>query len=160
MLEDAVNALQSGANDAEEVADDWSPQINLGLSVLIPEHYVEDLGVRLGLYRRRSELASEQEREAFAAELIDRFGPLPQETQQLLNVTEVKVRCKALGIAKLDAGPKGLVMTFRDDTVVDPMKLMALVRSRPGKMKLRPDNKLVVMGLPADKQARVKAIKG
>ena len=160
MLEDAVNALQSGANEAEEVADDWSPQINLGVSVLIPEGYVEDLGVRLGLYRRLSELTSEQEREAFAAELIDRFGPLPEETKQLLNVTEVKVACKTLGIAKLDAGPRGIVMTFRDDTLIDPMKLMALVRSRPSHMKLRPDSKLVVMGVPADPKARVKALKG
>ncbi|MEM1391409.1 MAG: transcription-repair coupling factor, partial [Pseudomonadota bacterium] len=160
MLEDAVNALQSGANEAEEVADDWSPQINLGVSVLIPEGYVEDLGVRLGLYRRLSELTSEQEREAFAAELIDRFGPLPEETKQLLNVTEVKVACKTLGIAKLDAGPRGIVMTFRDDTPIDPMKLMALVRSRPSHMKLRPDSKLVVIGVPADPKARVKALKG
>jgi transcription-repair coupling factor (superfamily II helicase) len=160
MLEDAVKALQSGANEATEVADDWSPAINLGLSVLIPEGYVEDLGVRLGLYRRLSELTSEQEREAFAAELIDRFGPLPDETKQLLDVTEVKVRCKALGIAKLDAGPKGIVLSFRDDTAVDPMQLMTLVRSRPGKMKLRPDSKLVIMGVPAESRARVQAVKG
>lgn len=98
--------------------------------------------------------------EAFAAELIDRFGPLPPETQQLLNVTAVKVTCKALGISKLDAGPKGVVISFRDDTAVDPAKLMMLVRSRPGKMKLRPDSKLVVMGVPADADARMQAVKG
>ncbi|MDG1825590.1 MAG: transcription-repair coupling factor [Henriciella sp.] len=160
MLEDAVKALQSGANDAGDVADDWSPSINLGMSVLIPESYVEDLGVRLGLYRRLADLQTEQEREAFAAELIDRFGSLPEETKQLLDVTAVKVACKALGIGKLDAGPKGVVVTFRDDTVVDPAKLMVLVRSRPGKMKLRPDSKLVVMGVPPQPQARVRTVKG
>lgn len=142
------------------MADEWSPQINLGLSVLIPEAYVEDLGVRLGLYRRLADLATEQEREAFAAELIDRFGPLPEETQQLLDVTAVKVTCKALGISKLDAGPKGVVLTFREDTAVDPAKLMMLVRSRPGKMKLRPDSKLVIMGVPAEADARMQSVKG
>jgi transcription-repair coupling factor (superfamily II helicase) len=160
MLEDAVKALQSGSNTDEDVADDWSPLINLGMSVLIPEGYVEDLGVRLGLYRRLADLDTEQEREAFAAELIDRFGPLPAETQQLLDVTAVKVTCKSLGISKLDAGPKGVVVTFRDDTKVDPAQLMMLVRSRPGKMKLRPDSKLVVMGISADPKNRMTAIKG
>ena len=160
MLEDAVKALQSGQNTDEEVADEWSPQINLGMSVLIPAGYVEDLGVRLGLYRRLADLSTAPEREAFAAELIDRFGPLPKETQQLLDVTAVKVTCKALGISKLDAGPKGVVLSFRDDTAVDPAQLMMLVRSRPGKMKLRPDSKLVIMGVPADPAQRMNSVKG
>ncbi|MEO1361318.1 MAG: TRCF domain-containing protein [Pseudomonadota bacterium] len=115
--------------------------------------------MRLGLYRRLADLTSEQEREAFAAELIDRFGPLPEETKQLLDVTAVKVTCKTLGISKLDAGPKGVVITFRDDTLVDPAQLMMLVRSRPGKMKLRPDSKLVVMGVPAESKARMSGVK-
>ncbi len=160
MLEDAVKALQAGAAEAGDVMDDWSPVINLGLSVLIPEGYVEDLGVRLGLYRRLADTDTQETREAFAAELIDRFGPLPEETRQLLDVTAVKVSCKALGISKLDAGPKGVVVTFRDDTPVDPGQLMMLVRSRPGRMKLRPDNKLVVTGAPPEAQARVRFVKG
>lgn len=160
MLEDAVKALQSGASESGEVADEWSPVINLGMSVLIPEGYVEDLGVRLGLYRRLADTDTEEGREAFAAELIDRFGPLPEETKQLLDVTAIKVTCKGLGIAKLDAGPKGVVITFRDDTPVDPAQLMMLVRSRPNAMKLRPDNKLVITQMPAETRARVRAIKG
>ena len=159
MLEDAVKALQAGAAEAGDVIDEWSPVINLGMSVLIPEGYVEDLGVRLGLYRRLADTDTEEGREAFAAELIDRFGPLPEETKQLLDVTAVKVSCKTLGISKLDAGPKGVVVTFRDDTLVDPAQLMMLVRSRPGKMKLRPDSKLVVTGVPSDIRARVRAVK-
>ncbi len=159
MLEDAVKALQSGASAAGDVQDDWSPQINLGVSVLIPESYVEDLGVRLGLYRRLAETETEQAREAFAAELIDRFGPLPEETKQLLDVTAVKVACKSLGVSKLDAGPKGVVLTFRNDTDVDPAQLMLLVRSRPGQMKLRPDSKLVVQGMPSDPITRIQRVK-
>ncbi|MCA8902861.1 MAG: DEAD/DEAH box helicase, partial [Hyphomonas sp.] len=143
MLEDAVRALKSGAGAADEVADDWSPQINLGVAVLIPEDYVEDLSIRLSLYRRLSDISTAQDREAFAAELIDRFGPLPEPTKQLLDVTAIKVQCKALGIAKLDAGEKGAVFAFRDDTVLDPARLMDLVRSRPNVLRLRPDSKLV-----------------
>jgi transcription-repair coupling factor (superfamily II helicase) len=85
---------------------------------------------------------------------------LPEETKQLLDVTAIKVGCKALGISKFDAGPKGVVVTFRDDTAVDPAQLMMLVRSRPGKMKLRPDSKLVVMGVPAEPKARMSTVKG
>ena len=158
MLEDAVNALQSGQNQQTEVADDWSPQIQLGLSVLIPETYVEDLSTRLGLYRRLADLQSETARESFAAELIDRFGPLPEATQQLLHVTAVKVACKQLGIERLDAGPKGVLMTFRKDTQIDPAALMQLIRAQPGKLKLRPDSKLVVSGLPSEARARVRKI--
>ena len=99
MLEDAVKALRSGETlDTHEVADDWSPQIDVGAAVLIPEGYVEDLATRLALYRRLADLATDGEREAFAAELIDRFGPLPEETKQLLEITAVKILCKRLGV--------------------------------------------------------------
>jgi transcription-repair coupling factor (superfamily II helicase) len=161
MLEDAVNALKAGVSDfEEEIADDWSPQINLGVAVLIPDTYVEDLSVRLGLYRRLAEIDTEEGREGFAAELIDRFGPLPDETRQLLDVTAIKAACKSIGIAKLDAGPKGVVMAFRDDTPLEPTKLMSLVRSRPNQLKLRPDSKLVITRVPDEKDKRILMIRG
>ncbi len=159
MLEDAVKALRAGATDEADVADDWSPQINLGVAVLIPEDYVDDLNVRLSLYRRLSDIVTAQDREAFAAELIDRFGPLPNETRQLLDVTAIKVSCKALGISKLDAGEKGAVFAFRPDTVMDPQKLMQIVRTRPAQMKLRPDSKLVHSGLGGTPERRLSGAK-
>ncbi|MEM6410874.1 MAG: transcription-repair coupling factor [Pseudomonadota bacterium] len=157
MLEDAVAALKAG--DDEEVADEWSPQINLGVAVLIPEDYVEDLTVRLSLYRRLADIEAETDREAFAAELIDRFGPLPEETQQLLDITGIKAICKSLGISKLDAGPKGAVFAFRDDTPLDPAKLMLLVRSRSSQLRLRPDSKLVFSGTWATPEKRMGAVR-
>jgi transcription-repair coupling factor (superfamily II helicase) len=159
MLEDAVKALRAGAKEEEDVADDWSPQINLGVAVLIPENYVEDLNVRLSLYRRLSDIVTPQDREAFAAELIDRFGPLPAETRQLLDVMAIKVQCKALGIAKMDAGEKGAVFAFRPDTIMDPAKLMEIVRSRPNQLKLRPDSKLVHSGLGGAPEKRIPMVK-
>ena len=82
MLEEAVASLKAGI--AAPVADRWSPQITIGTPVLIPEDYVADLPVRLALYRRLAELEDEREIDAFAAELIDRFGPLPEEVEHLL----------------------------------------------------------------------------
>ncbi len=144
MLEEAVSALKAGAHEVDEVVDEWSPQINLGVSVLIPEDYVQDLGERLALYRRLASIDDDSERESFAAELIDRFGPLPEETSQLLDIMAIKAACKRLGIEKLDGGPKGIVFAFRDDTPLEPQALMTIVRSRPNNLRLRPDSKLVL----------------
>ena len=159
MLEDAVRALKAGARDEADVADDWSPQINIGAAVLIPEDYVEDLSLRLSLYRRLSGIETVEERESFAAELIDRFGPLPDETRQLLEVAAIKVGCKALGISKLDAGQKGAVFTFREDTIMDPTRLLDIVRTRPNYLRLRPDSRLVHTGLGGDPARRLAMVK-
>jgi transcription-repair coupling factor (superfamily II helicase) len=160
MLEDAVKALRSGETlDGHEVADDWSPQIDIGAAVLIPEGYVEDLSTRLSLYRRLADLTEEADRESFAAELIDRFGPLPEETKQLLEITAVKILCKRLGVAKVSAGPKGALLAFRPNAPLDGTKLIAYVQRRSNVLKLRPDMKLVAGGAWPDASSRLTAVK-
>jgi transcription-repair coupling factor (superfamily II helicase) len=159
MLEDAVAALRAGRED--DVSEkSWSPQINVGASVLIPEDYVADLNVRLSLYRRLADLDTDREREAFAAELIDRFGPLPEEADQLIAVAALKALCRRCLIAKLDAGPKGAVLTFRDGGFPDPMALVRHVQERPDDFKMRPDGKLVVQGGWPEATQRLKALRG
>ncbi len=147
MLEDAVNELKTRSG-AEGLASDrgWSPQINTGAAVLIPEDYVPDLNVRLALYRRLSEAEKVQDREALAAELIDRFGPLPPEAGQLLKVVAIKGLCRQANVAKIDVGPKGAVVTFRGDEFKNPMGLVQFVAKNPVAWKLRPDHKVVVKG--------------
>jgi len=146
MLEDAVNELRARAG-AEEVADrGWSPQINTGAAVLIPDEYVPDLNVRLALYRRISDAEKAQDREALAAELIDRFGPLPPEADQLLKVVAIKGLCREANVAKIDVGPKGAVVSFRNDFFKNPGSLIAFVAKNPIAWKVRPDNKVVVKG--------------
>lgn len=156
MLEEAVASLREDGPALDE--GDWSPQINTGAAVLIPEYYVPDLDVRMGLYRRLSKLDTKPEREAFAAELIDRFGPLPDEVESLMQVVAIKALCKRAGIAKLDAGPKGAVATFRDHAFKDPMALIELMNRRPADYKLRPDNTMVLRGEFDDVAARLKGI--
>jgi transcription-repair coupling factor (superfamily II helicase) len=146
MLEDAVNELKAQAG-AEEVADrGWSPQINTGAAVLIPDEYVPDLNVRLALYRRISDAEKAQDREALAAELIDRFGPLPPEADQLLKVVAIKGLCREANVAKIDVGPKGAVVTFRNDFFKNPGSLVGFVAKNQIAWKIRPDNKVVVKG--------------
>ncbi|MEQ1617333.1 MAG: transcription-repair coupling factor [Terricaulis sp.] len=158
MLEEAVTSLREGREDAPSEKS-WSPQINVGASVLIPEDYVADLNVRLALYRRLAELDADQEREAFAAELIDRFGPLPMEADQLIAVASLKALCRRCLIAKLDAGPKGAVLSFREGGFPDPMALVRHVQERPDDYKMRPDGKLVVQGGWPEAAARLKALR-
>jgi transcription-repair coupling factor (superfamily II helicase) len=158
MLEEAVTALREGAEETVSTKS-WSPQINVGVAVLIPEDYVSDLTVRLALYRRLADLDSDQEREAFAAEMIDRFGPLPPEASQLIAVAALKAYCRQCQIAKLDAGPKGAVLTFRETGFPDPMALVRYVQERPDDFKMRPDGKLVVQGGWPDPVARLKTLR-
>ena len=145
MLEDAVNAQKEGGAAAAE-ARAWSPQINAGAAVLIPDDYVPDLGVRLSIYRRLSDAERPEDREALAAELIDRFGPLPAEADQLLKVVGIKGQCRQAGISKIDVGPKGVVVAFRGDAFANPAGLVKFVQARASEWRLRPDSKVVVKG--------------
>ncbi len=121
MLEEAIAKIRSGEMEGLSEADDqWAPQINLGVPVLIPEDYVPDLDVRLGLYRRLSSLSTKVELEGFAAELIDRFGKLPREVNTLMLVVRIKAMCKRAGIAKMDGGPKGATIQFHNDKFASP----------------------------------------
>ncbi|QEE35553.1 transcription-repair coupling factor [Octadecabacter sp. SW4] len=143
MLEEQISRIRSG--EAEGLQDDgeWSPQINLGVPVLIPEDYVPDLDVRLGLYRRLSDLTTKVELEGFAAELIDRFGTLPREVNTLMLVVRIKAMCKKAGIAKLDGGPKGATIQFHNDKFVSPKGLVDFIEDQRGLAKVR-DNKIVI----------------
>jgi transcription-repair coupling factor (superfamily II helicase) len=145
MLEDAVIELRAGEGGPRGHADrDWTPNISLGLPVLIPEDYVRDLPVRLGLYRRIGALASDAETEAMAAELVDRFGKLPEEVENLLSVMALKRACREAGVEKLEAGPKGMVLAFRGNAFRNPAGLVRWLSAKGGLVRLRPDHKLAL----------------
>ena len=144
MLEETISKIRGGQIDVLTSMDNhWSPQINLGVSVLIPETYVSDLDVRLGLYRRLSGLTKKVEFEGFAAELIDRFGKLPSEVNTLLLVVRIKSVCKKAGIGKLDGGPKGATLQFHNDKFISPEGLVEFINQQNGMAKVK-DNKLII----------------
>ena len=159
MLEEAVASLKAG--EAGEAAEEgsWSPAINLGLSVLIPEHYVPDLDVRMGLYRRLAQLETREEIDAFAAELADRFGPLPEEVKHLLEVVAIKALCRAANVEAVDAGIKGAVIRFRRDLFPHPEKLVHWIAEQGTRAKLRPDMRLVVKRDWRDAAERLKGVR-
>ncbi|MEZ5669125.1 MAG: transcription-repair coupling factor [Alphaproteobacteria bacterium] len=141
MLEEAVAEARGRVDDVGE--SEWTPQITIGIPVLIPEDYVPDLGLRLSLYRRAADLHDKSEIEAFAAELIDRFGPLTEGVENLLQIVEIKNLCRAAGIEKLDAGPKGAVVAFRENRFANPQGLVSFIAGQAGRVALRPDHRLV-----------------
>ena len=138
--------------------DDWTPNINLGTSILIPEQYVSDLSVRMSLYRRLPDIEDDKGIEAFAVEMIDRFGDLPEEVHNLLEITKIKQLCKQAGIDRVDAGPKGAVIGFYKDAPVDPDKVMAWITSQKGTVKPRPDQRLSVIRNWETPKQRVKGV--
>ncbi|MBS7702946.1 transcription-repair coupling factor [Chelatococcus asaccharovorans] len=141
MLEEAVAQLKAGVEDTEEGA--WSPTITVGTPVMIPDSFVPDLDVRLELYRRLSTLDTDAEIEGFGAELIDRFGKLPEEVEQLLKIVSIKALCRRANVEKVEAGPKGVIVSFRDNAFANPEGLVAYIAEQGSLAKVRPDMRIV-----------------
>jgi len=141
MLEDAIVEMKAGGIPQRE---EFTPQISVDAPIMIPEIYVPDLDLRMGLYRRLGELDDRQAIEAFAAEMIDRFGTLPEETANLMKIVEVKLNLRQAMVAKLDIGPKGAVVTFADGGFPDLAGLLSYIDRLKGSAKLRPDSKMTV----------------
>jgi transcription-repair coupling factor (superfamily II helicase) len=157
MLEEAVAQLRAGG-EPQEAAEQWSPQINIGTAVLIPEAYVPDLNVRMALYRRLATIETRDDIERFAAELIDRFGSLPDEVKHLFEIVAIKQLCRAASVERIEAGPKGGVIAFRNNTFANPIALVRLISEHAGTMKVRPDQKVVIQREWLTPEARLKGV--
>ncbi len=155
MLEDAILEAKAGGAGLDKRPDAFSPQISVDAPIMISEDYVPDLDLRMGLYRRLNELDESQEIESFAAELIDRFGKLPEATENLLKVIEIKLNCRKAQVVKLDVGPKGALVHFQNDSFPDLPGLIDYVQRLKGTARLRPDSKLVIQRDWGDPQARL-----
>jgi transcription-repair coupling factor (superfamily II helicase) len=159
MLEDAVSQMRMG-DAAAEIADQWSPSINIGAAVLIPESYVADLNVRMALYRRLATIETREDIDRFAAELIDRFGPLPDEVKHLFDIVAIKQLCRVALVEKIDAGPKGGTISFRNNQFPNPLALVKLIGAHSGTMKVRPDQKVVISRDWPTPEQRLKGVQG
>ena len=153
MLEEAI--MEAKAGGALSRPRDFSPQITIDAPILIPDDYVPDLDLRMGLYRRLNDIDEVQGVEAFAAEMIDRFGKLPDATENLIRLIEIKLHAKRACIAKIDVGPRGALVSFHDDRPPNIDGLLAYVARLEGVAKLRPDSKLVLNRVWADPKSRL-----
>ncbi len=158
MLEEAV-AEARGLDGGGSGSDEWSPQIGLGMAVLIPDTFVSDLGLRMGLYKRLAWISESEEIDGFAAEMIDRFGPLPGEVENLLKTVAIKLDCKRAGIEKIEAGPKGAVVWFRGGDFANIEGLIGFITEQASNVSLRPDHKLVYRRRWDSAQDRMEGVK-
>lgn len=144
MLKEAIESVKIQQDTGAESAERWSPHINLGISILIPDTYVSDLELRLGLYRRIANAENNDEIEALASEMIDRFGNLPKEVSNLLDVMKIKQLCHQAGVSKVEAGPKGIVLSFHNNEFKNPEALIAFITKNRATAKLRGDQSIVL----------------
>ena len=160
MLEEEILRLKSsGAASKYDKIQDWAPQITTGIPIMIPENYVRDLGIRLGLYKRIGDVKDKEGLADVKEELIDRFGTLPKEVENLLTTVEIKAMCRTAGIDRIDAGAKGLLIGFRNNIFSQPEKLMDLIVSSFGTIKVRPDQKLFIEKDLSSYDVRITTIK-
>ena len=158
MLEDAILAARAGDIGLADDRRGLSPQITVDAPIMIPEDYVPDLAVRMALYRRLNDADGKSEIESLAAEMIDRFGKLPQPTQNLIRLIEIKQQAITACIAKIDVGARGTLVTFHEDRFPDPMGLMAYIDRLQGTAKLRPDMKLLIQRAWGDPVSRLNGL--
>ena len=158
MLEDAIVAAKAGEIGLARERNTLSPQITVDAPIMIPEDYVPDLAVRMALYRRMNDAEGADAVEALAAEMIDRFGPLPGPTQNLLKLIEIKRQAIEAHIAKIDVGAKGTLVSFHNDSFPEPAGLFAYIDRLKGTAKLRPDNRLVINRAWGTPEARLNGL--
>ncbi|MDG2096190.1 MAG: transcription-repair coupling factor [Paracoccaceae bacterium] len=145
LLDEAILTLKAGNQELEsEYQSEWTPKLNLGMSVLIPEEYIPETTVRLDLYKKLSELSSKIELEGFASQLIDRFGPLPKEINSLLSVIQIKSICKKIGINQIDVGVGRIIIDLRKTNKLNTDKLLDYIKENTNELKVK-NNKLVYM---------------
>jgi transcription-repair coupling factor (superfamily II helicase) len=158
MLEDAILAARAGGAGLEKDTSGLSPQITVDAPIMIPEEYVPDLAVRMALYRRLNDASDQAEIESLSAEMIDRFGPLPDATANLVRLIEIKRQAIEAHIAKVDVGTRGTLVSFHNDSFPNPAGLIEYAAKREGSIKLRPDSKLVVNRAWGDPKSRLNGL--
>ena len=161
MLEEEILRLRSGviADEQAKQIENWAPQISTGIPIMIPEAYVRDLGIRLGLYKRIGDIKDKEGIADIKEELIDRFGQLPPEVENLLSTVEIKIMCRQAGIDRVDAGAKGVLIGFRNNVFARPDKLIDMVASSFGAIKVRPDQRLFIEKDLSSYETRIAVIK-
>ncbi|MEZ5560366.1 MAG: transcription-repair coupling factor [Pseudomonadales bacterium] len=137
MLDRAVQAIRSGRTpNLDAPLEPVSHEVNLHTGTRIPEAYLPDVHGRLIMYKRIASAATDTELDDLRAEMVDRFGPLPDALRQLFLVTDLKLRMQPLGILRLDLSAAGGKLEFGHDTTVDPLKIVKLVQGQPSTYRL------------------------
>lgn len=122
---------------------DFSVQIKLGISLLIPEDYMQDLSLRMSFYKKIATIRTDEDQENLINELNDRFGKIPPEVVNLMEISKLKWLCKKVGIERLEANLEGILISFKDNKFAAPEPLMQMIFSSKGKIKLHVGQKIL-----------------
>ncbi|NQZ09756.1 MAG: transcription-repair coupling factor, partial [Algicola sp.] len=158
MLEEAVEALKEGKEPSLDRLLAKQTSIDLKLSALLPEEYIRDVNIRLSMYKKIASCKDGVALDDVQIELIDRFGLLPDPAKHLFKVSEFKVEAAALGIQKIEAGPKSGYIEFSEKTTVDPMFIIGLIQRQSHIYKMEGQNRLRFHIETQDGKARVKLV--
>jgi transcription-repair coupling factor (superfamily II helicase) len=149
LLDRAVRALKSGKVPDFELSSEHETEIELHVPALIPDDYLPDVHARLTLYKRIAGARDDFALRELQVEMIDRFGLLPAQVKNLFAIAALKLRATPMGIRKLDLGPNGGRVIFRDKPDVEPMTILRLIQKQPRVYKLDGQDKLrVFLELP------------
>ncbi|MBP3687139.1 MAG: transcription-repair coupling factor [Alphaproteobacteria bacterium] len=164
LLEEEIKRLKSGQTEDKtdkniKSDEELNVQITTGVPIIIPETYVADLGVRLGLYKRIGNLKTTDELNDMREELIDRFGKIPEEVENLLKTVEIKQLCRLCNVERIDAGGRGILIGFYHNTFKNPERLIKFIAGQFGAVKIRPDQKLFIEQDLANYRVRLETIK-
>jgi transcription-repair coupling factor (superfamily II helicase) len=156
-LAEAVASLKSGTLSDQPLGA-AACEVDLGVTALLPEDYIPDVHTRLVLYKRLAEAPAEAALEDLQVEMVDRFGPLPDAAQRLVEATRVRIQACALGVAKVRAGTKGLTLDFEAQARIEPRALIKLIQSQPKAYKLEGQRRLHHHVALAEPAARAPAV--
>ncbi|AWI87829.1 DEAD/DEAH box helicase [Methylobacterium sp. DM1] len=120
-----------------EAAEDWSPEVRIGLNGRVPADYIPEPEIRLSLYTRLLRLREAAEIDALRDEIEDRFGPLPEPVEALFTLAALRIGCLTLGIVRLSGGPQGIAADFHPDRTMPVIPVSDDVTVRDGRIVMR-----------------------
>ena len=126
-----------------EIISDFSTQIKLGISLLIPEEYIEDLGLRMSFYKKIAMIKNEEDQEKLIDEMSDRFGSVPSEIYNLIEIAKLKAKCQKIQVEKIETKADGIMISFKDNNFSKPDELLRMVFSSNNQIKIAPQQKLL-----------------
>ncbi|MBS0422183.1 MAG: transcription-repair coupling factor [Proteobacteria bacterium] len=147
MLEQAVKALKQGQKPNLDKPLAAETEVELRLPAFLPEAYVADVHVRLGLYKRLAGAETDEALDELNAEIYDRFGPLPDSAQNLLGLAKLKLQARGLGIRRMDMGASGGTILFEERNQIDPLTVIQMIQQDPLEFRLEGSLKLRIAHL-------------
>ena len=154
LLETEMNHLKLSDDDIEY--DSFSPNIVLNMPVLIPKKYIADLETSMEMYQRIGRIKSIEEIDEIKTEMIDRFGELPYQIENLFTTIILKIKCRYAGVEKMIMGPKGISLYFYNATFKAVDKLLDYLSNHGEQVSMKPEGYIILHAKHDDVSEQIK----